>query len=126
MRARITPAWALEQLTKAGGQRFVTAFKKGHLELEYYKPLHTDPQQPHTRDEVYFVISGTGWFVQGQDRTPFGPGEVLYVPAGETHRFEDFSSDFATWAIFSDLPLSGNAPGDAGAAGAPAAPARNT
>lgn len=122
MRQRITPDWALQQLTQAGGQRFVTAFKKGHLELEYYKPLHTDPQQPHTRDEVYFVISGTGWFVQGRERTRFGPGEVLYVPAGEVHRFEDFSADFATWAIFSDLPLSESAPAAPAAPGAPGAP----
>ena len=125
MTQRITPEWALEQLARNGGQRFVTARKLGHLELEYYKPLHTDPQQPHTRDEVYFVISGTGWFVQGRERTPFGPGEVLFVPAGEVHRFEDFSADFATWAIFSDIPLSATAPGAAPARGAGAAPARN-
>jgi uncharacterized protein YjlB len=25
---------------------------------------------------------------------------VLFVPAGTTHRFEDFSADFATWVVF--------------------------
>jgi mannose-6-phosphate isomerase-like protein (cupin superfamily) len=104
MKQRITPDWALAKLATLGGQRYVTAFKYGNLEVEYYKPLHTDPQQPHTRDEVYFVISGTGSFVQGGRRQPFGPGEVLYVPAGEAHRFEEFSADFATWAIFSHNP----------------------
>lgn len=101
MRERITPAAALRQLEQAGGQRYVTLFRHGRLELEYYRPLGKDPQQPHTRDEVYFVISGTGWFVQDGERQPFGPGEVIYAPAGSPHHFEDFSEDFATWAVFS-------------------------
>ena len=101
MQERITPEGALAQLAKAGGQRYVTLFKRGTLELEYYKPVKTDPQQPHTRDEVYFVISGSGFFVRGSERQRFGPGEVLYVPAGVPHRFEEFSDDFATWAMFS-------------------------
>ena len=98
---RITPQAAAAKLAKAGGQRWVTMFKRGALELEYYQPLKIDPQQPHTRDEVYFVISGHGFFVQGDRRHAFGPGEVMVVPAGVPHRFEKFSDDFATWAIFS-------------------------
>ena len=100
MTPRITPESALAALAKAGGQRYVTIFQHGTLELEYYKPLKTDPQKPHTRDEVYFVISGSGWFVRDGARQKFGPGEVLYLPAGVPHRFEDFTDDFATWAIF--------------------------
>lgn len=100
MSERITPAAAAARLAGAGGQRYVTIFQHGDLELEYYAPLKTDPQQPHTRVEVYFVISGHGTFVQDGARRPFGPGEVLYLPAGVPHRFEDFSDDFATWAIF--------------------------
>jgi mannose-6-phosphate isomerase-like protein (cupin superfamily) len=33
-------------------------------------------------------------------RRPVEPGEVLFVPAGIEHRFEDFSDDFATWVFF--------------------------
>ncbi len=102
MRERLTPRVAEKKLAEAGGARFVTMFHHGPLELEYYKPLGTDKQEPHTRDEVYFVISGTGSFVIGEERQPFGPGEVLYVPKGVPHRFENFSTDFATWAIFAD------------------------
>lgn len=101
MRDRITPQAALRRLAQAGGQRYVTLFKHGPLELEYYQPLRQDPQQPHTRDEVYFVISGSGWFVMDGERQPFAAGEVIYAPAGTPHRFEDFSEDFAAWAIFS-------------------------
>lgn len=101
MTERITPDSALRAVAAAGGQCYATIFKRGLLELEYYKPVGQDPQKPHTRDEVYFVISGRGWFVQGDERRRFAPGEVLYVPAGVAHHFEDFSEDFATWAIFS-------------------------
>ena len=46
------------------------------------------------------VLQGCGVFVNGDRRDPFGPGDVLFVPAGQTHRFEDFTDDFATWVIF--------------------------
>jgi len=100
MSERITPESARAMLAKAGGQRWVTIFKRGMLELEYYAPVKTDPQQPHTRDEVYFVLSGRGEFVIDGRRQAFGPGEVLHAPPGVPHRFENFSDDFATWAIF--------------------------
>lgn len=101
MSEHITLHAAQEKLAAAGGARYITLFKHGALELEFYRPQGTDPQKPHTRDEVYFVVSGTGWFVIGNDRQRFNPGDVLYLPAGVAHRFEDFSDDFATWAIFS-------------------------
>jgi len=28
------------------------------------------------------------------------PGDLLFVPAGIVHRFEDFTDDFATWVMF--------------------------
>jgi quercetin dioxygenase-like cupin family protein len=30
----------------------------------------------------------------------FGPGDVLFVPAGAVHRFEGIGDDFATWVFF--------------------------
>ena len=99
MHERITPQAAEALLTK-GQERYATIFKRGSLELEYYKPVKKDPQKPHTRVEVYFVISGSGTFVCEGRRQPFGPGEVLYLPPAVPHHFEDFSDDFATWAIF--------------------------
>jgi mannose-6-phosphate isomerase-like protein (cupin superfamily) len=103
MSQRITPESAETMLLGLGGQRWVTIFKRGDLELEYYAPRGTDPQQPHTRVELYFVISGSGTFVIEGKRQPFGPGEVLYVAPQVPHHFEDFTQDFATWAIFAGV-----------------------
>ena len=72
----------------------------GTLLVEYYAPRGVDTQRPHTRDEIYVIIAGTGWFVNGPERHPFAPGDVLFVPAGEVHRFEDFTDDFAVWVMF--------------------------
>ena len=68
MKERITPQAALAKLARAGGQRYVTMFQHGTLELEYYQPVKSDPQKPHTRVEVYFVISGRGSFVENGER----------------------------------------------------------
>jgi hypothetical protein len=36
----------------------------------------------------------------GDSRHAFSAGDVLFVPAGVPHRFEDFTDDFGTWVIF--------------------------
>jgi mannose-6-phosphate isomerase-like protein (cupin superfamily) len=97
---RLTPENALAKLAAAGGPEFVGLFRHGSLEVEVYRPVKVDRQKPHTRDEVYVVISGSGSFVSGESRRPFGPGEVLFVATGVPHRFEEFTDDFATWVFF--------------------------
>ena len=97
---RLTPDTALRKLREAPGREFVTLFRHGTLEVEFYQPDGVDRQQPHTRDEVYVVVSGSGTFVNGDARHPFEAGEVLFVPAGVEHRFVDFTDDFATWVFF--------------------------
>ena len=36
-------------------------------------------------EEVYYVISGEGVMVVGEDEFPIKPGDALYVPPGEFH-----------------------------------------
>ena len=82
------------------GRASALLLEHGSLEVRYYSPRGVDPQSPHTRDELYVIASGRGWFVRGQERVPFEPGDALFVAAGVEHRFEDFSSDFGTWVVF--------------------------
>lgn len=97
---RATLAEALARLPGPQGERFVTVFEHGSLLVEVYAPRGADPQKPHTRDEVYVVSQGSGEFVVGQTRQPFGPGDLLFAAAMETHRFENFSDDLVVWVIF--------------------------
>jgi mannose-6-phosphate isomerase-like protein (cupin superfamily) len=82
------------------GQRSVEIMSHGTMVVKYYAPRGTDEQTPHTRDELYVVARGSGTFVNGDHRHSFSSGDVLFVPAGAPHRFEDFTNDFGTWVIF--------------------------
>jgi mannose-6-phosphate isomerase-like protein (cupin superfamily) len=82
------------------GKRFITLFSHDMVTVEMYAPRGTDPQEPHNRDEAYVVAKGTGTFFDGNTRTQFGPGDLLFVPAHVPHRFEDFSDDLVVWVLF--------------------------
>ncbi|MGI9545863.1 MAG: cupin domain-containing protein [Flavobacteriaceae bacterium] len=88
------------KILKKNKSVFETVFAHGTLSLEIYKPDKVDLQQPHDRDEVYIIISGTGDFLNGEERVSFKAGDFLFVPALREHRFENFSDDFATWVLF--------------------------
>lgn len=97
--SRFTARDALASL-EGHNEKFKELFKHGSLVVEIYKPNGEDLQTPHTRDELYIVISGTGMFKNGDSVDEFGPHDVLFVPAGVDHRFIDFTDDFATWVFF--------------------------
>ena len=97
---KVTLAEALVRLPGPDGQRFATVLEQGTLAVEIYAPRGSDPQGPHTRDELYLVVEGSGVFVNGESREPFGPHDVLFVPAGVEHRFEEFTGDLVVWVIF--------------------------
>ena len=101
MSATLAPADALAALAaNAGGKPYLELFAHGSLAVEVYKPVGRDLQAPHGRDEVYVVIAGRGTFFCNGERSAFGPGALLFVPAGVEHRFEDFTDDFSTWVLF--------------------------
>ena len=98
--ASLTVANALQSLPGPEGQRFATIFQHGTLLVEIYAPRGSDPQQPHTRDEIYFIASGSGEFVCGETQTRFRPTDILFAAAGVAHRFENFSDDLTVWVLF--------------------------
>lgn len=96
----LTVKEALTRLPTADGKRFATIFEHGTLLVEIYAPRDNDPQQPHTRDEIYFVAKGSGDYVCGETRTPFNPTDVLFTAAAVAHRFENFTDDLCVWVLF--------------------------
>jgi mannose-6-phosphate isomerase-like protein (cupin superfamily) len=91
---------ALQNLTDREGEIFVKVLQHGSMSVEIYRPVNIDPQTPHTQDELYVIINGSGKFVMNGKYSDFQQGDIIFVPAGAIHRFEDFTNDFATWAIF--------------------------
>jgi len=105
-------AEALSKGPPPQGNLAVPIFSHASLDVEMYTPRERDPQQPHDRDEVYLVARGRGVFFDGRDRHPVEAGAFMFVAAGQPHRFEDFSPDFAVWVFFygptgGEVPLHG-------------------
>jgi mannose-6-phosphate isomerase-like protein (cupin superfamily) len=79
---------------------FVTLMQEDTTRVLLFAPRGEDVQTPHTQDEVYVVVSGSGTFRRGDEVVAFEPGDLLFVPAKVPHRFDQFSDDFSTWVIF--------------------------
>ena len=95
---RITQSEAM-QAVSSGATLYSRLLQEPSGDVGFYRPRPTDPQEPHARDEIYVVASGTGTLVCAGQRTAFEAGDVLFVPRGVEHRFENFDDDFATWVI---------------------------
>src|SRR6266849_951628 len=97
---RITLSEALQRLPGPQGERSVALFEYGSLVVKLYVPRGSDPQTPHSRDEVYVVAQGSGEFVYSGARETSQVNDVLFAAAGVEHRFENFTDDFAVWVFF--------------------------
>ncbi|HSR84966.1 MAG TPA: cupin domain-containing protein [Streptosporangiaceae bacterium] len=70
-----------------------------------------DEQAPHTEDEIYVVTAGRATLVSGGEEAAVGRGSVIYVPAGEMHRFTDIAEDLALLVVFGPAEYSRAAEG---------------
>lgn len=59
-----------------------------------------DDQSPHTEDEIYVVTQGRATVVTPEASAVVEPGAVIFVPAGEEHRFVDVTEDLALLVVF--------------------------
>ena len=82
------------------GVRDLEPFERRGVRLVFFAPRGVDHQTSHDEDEFYFIVRGSGELVIGDNRFGFEPGDVFFVEAGVRHRFENFTDDLATWAIF--------------------------
>jgi mannose-6-phosphate isomerase-like protein (cupin superfamily) len=61
----------------------------------------TDDQTPHAEDEVYVVTAGRAKISTPDATNDIEPGTVIFVPAGEEHRFIDIAEDLTLLVVFS-------------------------
>ncbi len=59
-----------------------------------------DEQQPHSEDEVYFVISGKASFRAGGREQAVVPGSLIFVERTVEHRFLDITEDLTVLVFF--------------------------
>ncbi len=60
----------------------------------------SDQQQPHTADELYYVIAGRAGFECAGERRAVGPGDTIFVDALAPHRFVDIAEDLTVLVVF--------------------------
>jgi mannose-6-phosphate isomerase-like protein (cupin superfamily) len=75
-------------------------FEKDGVKLVFFAPRGVDYQTSHDDDEFYFIARGSGRIVIADESFAFRAGDVFFVAAKVPHCFEEFTEDFATWAIF--------------------------
>lgn len=95
-----SPDQASAGIPGTGGERHSVCLQRGSWILELYEPESEDRQRPHKQDECYVVLEGRGVFAMGEKRIPFAPGDLIFVPAGLPHRFEEFGERVRAWVIF--------------------------
>src|SRR4051812_20702598 len=91
-------------LTKhaAAGKPWMEFLRVPALSTGIYRlPAGTaDPQNPHTEDEIYYVIGGSGSFTCEAETISVQTGTTIYVAAHAKHRFHDITEDLTILVLF--------------------------
>src|SRR4051794_36845928 len=59
-----------------------------------------DGQEPHTEDEVYYVVSGRAMFTHADEEQPVQAGTILYVAANVEHHFHSITEALSIIVFF--------------------------
>ena len=100
-------AWETADLIaeqKEIGERYLEFFTAdtGTLSLGLYvlPAGDTDPQQPHTEDEIYYVVSGAARIRVGNEDREVKAGSVIFVETGAPHRFHSITETLTLLVVF--------------------------
>lgn len=60
----------------------------------------TDPQSPHTEDEVYYVISGKAQIIVAEENRDVQAGSIVYVQKNIAHHFHSIEEELIVLVFF--------------------------
>ncbi|HAV76972.1 MAG TPA: cupin domain-containing protein [Anaerolineae bacterium] len=60
----------------------------------------TDPQSPHTEDEVYYVVSGRAKIKVADEDRDLIAGSIVYVAKNVEHRFHSIEEELTLLVFF--------------------------
>ena len=78
---------ARQRLAERGGYEVVHTTPGMEIGVYVLVAPEPDRQQPHTEDEVYVVLEGTGVLTVEGNSIPVAPGQAIFVPAHAEHQF---------------------------------------
>ena len=98
-------AFELSELTeqrRESGERYLEFLLADTLSAGIYElPAgDIDPQQPHTEDEVYYVVRGRASIRVGAEDRDVTEGSIIFVGAGVQHRFHSIAEDLTLLVVF--------------------------
>jgi mannose-6-phosphate isomerase-like protein (cupin superfamily) len=98
-------AWELDDLDAAriaSGRRYHEFISVPDLSGGLYvlEAGATDPQAPHTEDELYVVMSGRANVTVAGEVRPISDGSVVFVGAGVEHHFLDIEERLVLLVMF--------------------------
>ena len=59
-----------------------------------------DEQEPHTEDEIYYIVQGRGTILVEDENRSVEAGSVVFVAANIVHRFHSITEDMTILVIF--------------------------
>jgi mannose-6-phosphate isomerase-like protein (cupin superfamily) len=82
---------------------FLTFFDLDHLQVGILRlrPGEIDTQEPHSKDEVYFVLEGDGFIEIGNKSYEIKKDLFIYVPSKVKHRFHGNTQEILVLYFFS-------------------------
>ena len=66
----------------------------------------TDPQSPHTEDEVYYVVSGKAQIQVADEDRAVETGSIVYVAKNVEHRFHSIEEELTVIVFFAPAEYS--------------------
>ncbi|MFL5727804.1 MAG: cupin domain-containing protein [Chloroflexota bacterium] len=86
----------------ASGRPYLEFISVPDLSVGLYvlAPGEPDRQQPHTEDEVYYVVGGRGKITVGDEVRDVREGTTVFVAAGVPHRFHDIEEELTLFVAF--------------------------
>jgi len=66
----------------------------------------TDPQSPHTEDEVYYVVSGRAKILVADENRDVQAGSIVYVAKNVAHHFHSIEEDLTLLVFFAPAEYS--------------------
>ena len=104
-------AYGLAQLIsqrEASNKLYLEFLKVPDLSLGLYvlPAGGTDPQSPHTEDEVYYVVSGKAQIKVADEDRAVQAGSVVYVAKNVEHRFHSIEEELTLLVFFAPAEYS--------------------
>ena len=66
----------------------------------------TDPQSPHTEDEVYYVVSGRAKIMVAEEDRDVHVGSIVYVAKNIAHHFHSIEEELTLLVFFAPAEYS--------------------